>query len=50
MGADVERIVSQLQFVLSTAADIIQVALAAWILETRLGAICVAPFLIALGW
>lgn len=49
MGADVERVMSTLQWVISTAPNIIQVAVAIWILETHLGAICVAPVLVVLG-
>lgn len=49
MGADVERITTRLQWVLSTAPNTIQVALAIWILETRLGPICVAPILVVVG-
>lgn len=49
MGTDVERIVTTLQYVISIAPDFIQVGLAVWILETRLGPICVAPVIVALS-
>lgn len=49
MGADVERVMTTLRWVISTAPNIIQVAVAIWILEARLGAICVAPVLVVLG-
>jgi ATP-binding cassette subfamily C (CFTR/MRP) protein 1 len=48
MGADVERIMTTLQWIISTAPNIIQVAVAIWILEKRLGAICVAPVIVVL--
>lgn len=48
MGADVERVISTLRWVIGILPDIIQVALAIWILEERLGAICVAPVIIVL--
>ncbi|CCD44945.1 similar to ABC transporter [Botrytis cinerea T4] len=48
MGADVERVMSTLQWVISTAPNIIQATIAIWILETRLGAICVAPVIFVL--
>ncbi|TVY15492.1 ABC transporter FUM19 [Lachnellula arida] len=48
MGADVERVMSTLQWVISTAPNIIQAAIAIWILEKRLGAICVAPVIVVL--
>jgi ATP-binding cassette subfamily C (CFTR/MRP) protein 1 len=49
MGADVERVMSTLQWVISTGPNIIQVAVAIWILEIRLGVICVAPVIIVLS-
>lgn len=49
MGADVERVMMTLQWVISTTPNIVQVAVAIWILEMRLGAICVAPILVVLG-
>ena len=49
MGADVERVITTLQWVISTAPNIVQVAVAIWILESRLGAICVAPVVVVLG-
>lgn len=49
MGADVERVMSTLQWVISTAPNIIQATIAIWILETRLGAICVAPVIFVLS-
>ncbi|KAK4863967.1 hypothetical protein LT330_010322 [Penicillium expansum] len=48
MGTDVERIVATLKHVIGIAPDFIQVVLAVWILETRLGPICVAPMIMAL--
>ncbi|KAJ5150816.1 ABC transporter integral membrane type 1 [Penicillium canariense] len=48
MGTEVERIVATLQHVISIAPDFIQVGLAVWILEIRLGPICVAPIIMAL--
>jgi hypothetical protein len=49
MGADIDRIVTKLRWVISTAPNIIQVGIALWILETRLGPICVAPVPVVLG-
>jgi hypothetical protein len=49
MGGDVERVMSTLQWVISTAPNIIQAAVAIWILETHLGAICVAPVIVVLS-
>lgn len=49
MGADVERIVTRLRWVLSTAPNIIQVAVAFYILSLRLGPICLAPLPVVLG-
>lgn len=49
MGTDVERIVATLKHVIGIAPDFIQVVLAVWILETRLGPICVAPMIMALS-
>lgn len=48
MGADVERVISTLRWVIGIFPDLIQVALAMWVLEERLGAICVAPVIIVL--
>ncbi|PQE21894.1 ABC transporter protein [Rutstroemia sp. NJR-2017a BVV2] len=48
MGADIERIMTTLQWIISTAPNIIQVTVAIWILEKRLGAICVAPVIVVL--
>jgi ATP-binding cassette subfamily C (CFTR/MRP) protein 1 len=49
IGADVERVMSTLQWVISTGPNIIQVAVAIWILEIRLGVICVAPVIVVLS-
>ncbi|RQM08295.1 hypothetical protein DH86_00001494 [Scytalidium sp. 3C] len=49
MGADVERIVTRLRWVLSTAPNIIQVAVAFYILSLRLGPICLAPLPVVLA-
>jgi hypothetical protein len=49
LSVDVDRICTSLQWVIGIAPDAIQVGIAIWLLEARLGAICVAPMLVVLG-
>ncbi|GAM87021.1 hypothetical protein ANO11243_050420 [Dothideomycetidae sp. 11243] len=48
MGADVERVIARLRWVISTAPNILQVAIAIWLLGTHLGPVCIAPVLVVL--
>ena len=50
MGTDVERIAETLPFFCDIWAYIIQLCVAVWLLERELGAVCVVPAIIALGW
>lgn len=49
INVDIDRIVTCLQWVIGVAPNAIQVGIAIWLLEARLGAICVAPILVVLG-
>lgn len=49
INVDIDRIISCLEWVIGVAPDAIQVGIAIWLLEARLGAICVAPVLVVLG-
>jgi ATP-binding cassette, subfamily C (CFTR/MRP), member 1 len=49
VSVDIDRIVTCLEWVIGVAPDAIQVGIAIWLLEARLGAICVAPVLVVLG-
>lgn len=49
INVDIERIVTSLQWVIGIAPDFIQVGIAIWLLEARLGAMCVAPVLVVIG-
>ena len=49
MGTDVDRITGTLIWVQNIWADIIQIALALWILESHIGGACIAPVIVALG-
>lgn len=49
MSTDMDRALATLQYVLNLPADVVQVALALWILGVHLGAVCVAPVIIAIG-
>lgn len=49
INVDVDRIVTSLQWVIVIAPDALQVGIAVWLLEARLGAVCVAPVLVVLG-
>lgn len=49
MSADCERITRGLMDLHELWANIIQVALATWLIETQLGIACVAPIAVTLG-
>jgi ATP-binding cassette subfamily C (CFTR/MRP) protein 1 len=49
MSTDVERTIRGLLDMHDMWANVIQVAIAAWLIETELGVACVAPILIAIG-
>ena len=49
INVDIDRIVTCLEWVIGVGPDAIQVGIAIWLLEARLGAICVAPILVVLG-
>jgi len=50
MGIDVERI-SETWYLLvaEISANVIQLSVAIWLLERQLGAVCIAPIIVALG-
>lgn len=50
MGADIEMLAEYLQSTVCEAwASVLQLGLAAWLLETQIGIICITPVLIVLG-
>ena len=50
MGADVETLAETLHLLICSAwADMIQLGLAIWLLANQLGAVCVAPIIIAVS-
>jgi hypothetical protein len=50
MGTDVERIVETWYLLVAELwANLIQLGIAIWLLERQLGAVCVAPIIVALG-
>ncbi len=49
MSADIERIVSGWQFMHEIWANIVEIALAIWLLERELGVACVIPVGVAIG-
>lgn len=49
MSTDVERTIRGLLEMHDMWANVIQVAIATWLIETELGVACVAPIAIALG-
>ena len=49
MSTDTDRAIGTMEFVLNIPADIVQIALALWILSQYLGAVCAAPIILALG-
>ena len=49
MSADIERIQQTLQWVMNIVPNIIQVALGLWILSIYMGAVTVAPLIVAIG-
>ncbi|EED13275.1 multidrug resistance protein, putative [Talaromyces stipitatus ATCC 10500] len=48
INVDIERIVTSLQWVVGIAPDVIQVGIAIWLLEARIGAIFIAPVLVVI--
>lgn len=50
MGTDVDRIAESLYLLISElAANVVQMSIAVWLLERQLGAVCIAPIVVALG-
>ncbi len=50
IGTDVERIgETWYMFISEIWASVIQLSIAVWLLERQLGAVCVAPVILALG-
>ena len=49
MGNEVDRITYVFVHVVSFVPSLVQVALAIWILSRQLGAVCVAPIIVALS-
>jgi uncharacterized membrane protein len=50
MGSDIEMLAEYFYSVVcETWANIIQLALATWLLETQVGAVCIAPILVVIG-
>lgn len=50
MGTDVERIVETWYLLIAEIwANMVQIGIAVWLLERQLGAVCVAPIIVALG-
>src|SRR4051794_31449025 len=51
MGSEVDRICESLHYVISEIVpNIIQLGVAVWLLERQLGAVCIAPVIVTLGW
>lgn len=50
MGADIEMLAEYFQSTVCEAwASVLQLGLAAWLLETQIGIICITPILVVLG-
>jgi len=50
MGTDVERIVETWHLLLIESwSNLIQLGIGIWLLEQRLGAVCIAPIIVVLG-
>jgi ATP-binding cassette, subfamily C (CFTR/MRP), member 1 len=49
MSTDIQRIVDGLKFVHEIWANLLQVAIATWLLSREIGVACVAPVAISLG-
>lgn len=50
MGTDVEQIAENLHLIITDLwANLIQVGIAIWLLERQLGAVCIAPVILAIG-
>lgn len=50
MGSDIEMLAEYFQStVCETWANILQLGLATWLLETQMGAVCIAPIAVVIG-
>jgi len=50
MGSDIEMLAEYFYSVVSeTWANVLQLALATWLLQTQIGAVCIAPILVAMS-
>lgn len=49
MSADIDRIVNGLKFINEPWGNILEVALATWLLERQIGLACLAMVLLSLG-
>lgn len=50
MGTEVDRIAESLYLLISElAANVVQMGIAIWLLERQLGAVCIAPIIVAFG-
>lgn len=50
MGTDVEQIADNLHLIITDLwANLLQIAIAIWLLERQLGAVCIAPVILTVG-
>lgn len=50
MGTDVEQIAENLHLIITDLwANLLQLGIAIWLLERQLGAVCIAPVILAIG-